>query len=404
MINNRNKSVVRGMKWNADGQKICIVYEDGAVIVGSVDGNRIWGRELKGLQLSKVEWSPDSRSLLFGMANGDVQIYDNLGTFVAKLGVVCLANVTGAVHLAGVEWYNGADGYVAPRCPCLAICFDNGRCQIMRDENDEEPVLLDTAMSVAEIQWNHTGSVLAIAGSQRAPTGAGAAVATGAAAADKDVNVVQFYSPFGEHLRTLKVPGKQVTSCSWEGGSLRIALAVDSFIYFANIRPDYKWGYCANAVVYSYTKPNRQEHCVVFWDTKNNEKYTKFVRNLLDVAACGDHCVLATKTAPAPNNPPNAAMPGAYVLVLCNAIGTPLDSRYIDLEPVFVVMTRSHVIAASRDAFYTWQYRTLAAAEASKVGRNALAVGEGRVGHGVADLGAARKRQGTERIYHIDGW
>lgn len=38
MINNRNKSVVRSMSWNADGQKICIVYEDGAVIVGSVDG------------------------------------------------------------------------------------------------------------------------------------------------------------------------------------------------------------------------------------------------------------------------------------------------------------------------------------------------------------------------------
>ena len=132
-------------------------------------------------------------------------------------------------------------------------------------------------------------------------------------------------------------------------------------------------------------------------------RYTKYVRNLLAVSACGDHCVLATKAAPAPNNPPNAAMPGAYVLVLCNAIGTPLDSRHIDLEPVFVAMTRSHVIAASRDAFYTWQYRTLAAAEASKAGRNALAVGEGRVGHGVADLGGSRKRPGTERIYHVDG-
>lgn len=41
MINNRNKSVVRSMSWNADGQKICIVYEDGAVIVGSVDGNAL---------------------------------------------------------------------------------------------------------------------------------------------------------------------------------------------------------------------------------------------------------------------------------------------------------------------------------------------------------------------------
>ena len=31
MINNRNKSSVRDMKWSPDGKKICIVYEDGAV-------------------------------------------------------------------------------------------------------------------------------------------------------------------------------------------------------------------------------------------------------------------------------------------------------------------------------------------------------------------------------------
>ena len=47
MINNRNKSVVRDMQWNSDGQKVCIVYEDGAVIVGGVEGNRLWGKELK---------------------------------------------------------------------------------------------------------------------------------------------------------------------------------------------------------------------------------------------------------------------------------------------------------------------------------------------------------------------
>lgn len=45
---------------------------------------------------------------------------------------------------------------------------------------------------------------------------------------------------FKQHLRTLKVPGKQMTGVAWEGGGLRIGLAVDSFIYFANIRPDYK--------------------------------------------------------------------------------------------------------------------------------------------------------------------
>ena len=29
MVNNRNKSVVKDMKWTPDGSKICIIYEDG---------------------------------------------------------------------------------------------------------------------------------------------------------------------------------------------------------------------------------------------------------------------------------------------------------------------------------------------------------------------------------------
>lgn len=51
--------------------------------------------------------------------------------------ISCLTNATGAVSIAGIHWYTGNGGYVEPDCPCLAICFDNGRCQIMRYENDE---------------------------------------------------------------------------------------------------------------------------------------------------------------------------------------------------------------------------------------------------------------------------
>lgn len=82
MINNRKKSTVTGMSWNSDGTKICIVYEDGGVIVGSVDGNRIWGKELKSLQLSKVTWSPDGKLLLFGLKNGQLHLYDNQGNYL----------------------------------------------------------------------------------------------------------------------------------------------------------------------------------------------------------------------------------------------------------------------------------------------------------------------------------
>ncbi|XP_037007685.2 WD repeat-containing protein 35 isoform X2 [Artibeus jamaicensis] len=373
MINNRNKSVVRSMSWTADGQKICIVYEDGAVIVGSVDGNRIWGKDLKGVQLWHVAWSADSKVLLFGMANGEIHIYDSQGNFIKsnladstqmKMKLNCLVNVTGAISIAGIQWYHGTEGYVEPDCPCLAICFDNGRCQIMRHENDQNPVLIDTNMFVVSIQWNHTGSVLAVAGSQRA------------AAQEGDANIVQFYTPFGESLGTLKVSGKQISALSWEGGGLKIALAVDYFIYFANIRPDYKWGYCSNTIVYAYTRPDRPEYCVIFWDTKNNEKYIKYVKSLISITTCGDFCILATK---ADENHPQ------YVLVLCNSIGTPLDPKYIDIVPLFVTMTKTHVIAASKEAFYTWQYRVakkLTALEINQMMRS--------------------RKEGRERIYHVD--
>ena len=43
-------------------------------------------------------------------------------------------------------------------------------------------------------------------------------------------------------------------------------------MYFANIRPDYKWASFGNTVVYAYNKPERPEQCVVFWDTVTDEK------------------------------------------------------------------------------------------------------------------------------------
>lgn len=49
------------------------------------------------------------------------------------------------------------------------------------------PVLIDTGMSVCACQWNHNGSVMAVAGTLHLSN-----------VGEKDCNVVQFYTPFGE--------------------------------------------------------------------------------------------------------------------------------------------------------------------------------------------------------------
>jgi WD repeat-containing protein 35 len=40
-------------------------------------------------------------------------------------------------EVIGIDWYDGSEGYVDPNAPSLAICFSNGKCQIMRNEQDE---------------------------------------------------------------------------------------------------------------------------------------------------------------------------------------------------------------------------------------------------------------------------
>ena len=140
----------------------------------------------------------------------------------------------GSAVIMGVEWYDGLEGYCEPNCPVLAIAMDNGRMQLMRSENDENAVLIDTGMKISRVKWNTNGSVLGVAGSQSHTNSSGET---------REACMVQFYSYDGQHLRTLRVPGSTISALSWEGGGLRVALAVDSYVYFANVRPDYKWGY-----------------------------------------------------------------------------------------------------------------------------------------------------------------
>ncbi len=73
------------------------------------------------------------------------------------------------------------------------------------------------------------------------------------------------------------------------------------------------------------------------------------------MASCGDHCVLATRLD---DEEVQGNAQCKFGLILCNALGTPVDSKYVNMEPCFVAMTSSHVITASENAFILWHYRT----------------------------------------------
>ncbi|KAF8068393.1 Wdr35 [Scenedesmus sp. PABB004] len=473
MVNNRNKGAVRDMRWTPRGDRIAIAYDDGAVIVGAVDGTRLWGKEL-GMALSLLEWAPDGRFLVFATAGGDVHTYDANGNAVQRVPLLCNEGVVGPCRAVGLEWYDGSRGHAEPGCPVLAVALDNGRMQarahagaragaasppagaerraarvsqLMRHDTDDSPVCVDTGIKPRVIKWNHNGSVRA------APTGAGfrgarrrrtrltpvpppprraaqvLAVAGHQPTPDGGALwLVQFYSPAGEHLRTLRVPGGGVAGIAWEGSGLRLGLAVDAQLLFASLRPHHLWAYFSDTLVYAFTKRERPEHCVLFWGTRSNERHAKYVRRVSHIAAHGEFCLLASKGEAA----------GEHVLILCNAIGSPVDSKTIDLEPKHVLLTGAaplrgavlraahrargarheleaagpraaraadcYAIAASDEVVYVWHFRN--AFTRALVAAEAPAPGAGGVGGGGAGGGggAASKlqREGRERMFHID--
>ena len=140
--------------------------------------------------------------------------------------------------------------------------------------------------------------------------------------AGRFISLVQFYNPHGHLLRTLRVPGNGINSIAWEGSSMRMALAVDSFIYFADIQPEYQWACIDDVIVYAFAMPRKDEICVTFWNSKSNERFAKYVRGLIGICAFGDYCALISE----------ASMKNTFALIICDAKGTALIGKYMEVR------------------------------------------------------------------------
>ena len=105
----------------------------------------------------------------------------------------------------------------------------------MRDARDDAPLVVRTGLRASHARWNAAGTHLAVAGVHVSSDG-------------RDVNAVHFYTSLGALACSLRVPGAKINALCWEGSGTRVALAVDSFVYFANISPDYAWGYFGNTL------------------------------------------------------------------------------------------------------------------------------------------------------------
>ena len=68
------------------------------------------------------------------------------------------------------------------------------------------------------------------------------------------------------------------------------------------------------------------------------------------VQAAAHNCILVTR----------GEEKGQCNVILCDSIGTPIDSNTMMVEPLCLAMTSTHVIAASNDTVFVWLYNPAA--------------------------------------------
>ena len=328
MINNREQSYVTDLKWSNQGHYLCFIYEDGHAIVGTVEGNRSWGNDIRN-SLYLIEWSPDDNNILLAAKNSNIIILTAMGQ---QLGELIIEPSLFNVQISSLSWWSNyiSDSRNITLKKHLMLAFKNGTVALYDNEDDRNPFIIKTNLfDVNKAEWNLGGDVFAISGMIK----------------EEDNKCgVSFYSSKGEFIKVLKAP-EPIICFSWDARGTKIALETQNTIYFGLVKPKYKWCFFSNTLVFSYLSES-DHHTLVFWDIKNEKINYKYVKNMIDICAKSPFCLITAQISE--NN---------YLLILSNSIGSPIDNKIINIEPVFIALNNTHAVVSNGHYVYLWQFR-----------------------------------------------
>lgn len=276
-------------------------------------------------------------------------VFTNDGSYQYSIGIQCLYDLVQVkegqiltipnMPLSTVEWYPGAKSSEALNQASLIIAYQCGRFQLMKSETDNMPSNIDSGIQINEVKWNPRGDVFAISG----------ALSEG----DTVSGVIQFYDAFGSYIRVIKIDKADfVGPLTWNGAGLKLALGIGSSMFIAACKLNYKKCYLptAKSLVFAIEKENRIDNCMVFYDTQRKTYRSKFVRFLLHLVGFEDYCCIISRVEETPS---------ISRIMLCTANGAPTETKFINFEPVYVIMNRNYIIISSHEHVYVWQYRAL---------------------------------------------
>ena len=367
MVNNREESFIKDVKWSKNGEYICFIYDDGQIFTGLVNGDHEWYNFVEP-GLCFVEFSPDNKKILIGKKKEKIFIFSINGQ---QIGEINLEGPYNEYDIVTIDWfcdyrifYN--ENLVIPEekildnnnnnnkskinqseevlikdminendfnkfSKHLMIGFRNGIILFFDDENDKEPKMVKTELNkILGAQWEPKGTFFIIVGNINEGKGD-----------NKSENYTKaiaiFYNLEGQKIKILVCPNK-IFSFSM-GNSTTIALESQKIVYTGFIKYDYKWTFFSNTIVVGYLIGDNKYN-VLYLDIENNAKLCKIIFNLLDITSNESFCVIFTESK------------NIYNILFTNNFGNLIESKKCPIKPEIYAINSEYLIVSDRNYIY----------------------------------------------------
>ncbi|KAL0216465.1 hypothetical protein P9112_008649 [Eukaryota sp. TZLM1-RC] len=244
MVNHRPKHTIIDIQWTLDGERVVVGYSDGHALVGTVDGNRVWGDQIlaDGSKLTSLKWYGDDKLIALSSSNNepDIKVFDSDGTFCSSLlhlfpstkaslladpnvlpsSAQCYSNLAGVT--GSLAFLSTSHLFILP---LNKNGYDYHFNSIVKPSSDLSSVIsLNTSSSLLSFtssplcQWSPDGMVLAVISE----------------------NFINFYSISGDFLYSIPIPKpkSQSSPCclTWCYGGSMMAIAQGNQVVFLNTR------------------------------------------------------------------------------------------------------------------------------------------------------------------------
>jgi WD repeat-containing protein 35 len=147
--------------------------------------------------------------------------------------------------------------------------FQLGQILLMKSEEDELPVILDTEFPITAVAWSNSGTQFVVTG----------VVGTGSTR-------LRFFSSAGKSLRTINIEAQNISSIAYNYSDRQLVVGVDNYVLLVQIIPDNAWSYLEDTLVYGDTGRMKTGFFQFKNRRKTYQKYDRFDRNCGQFKKC----------------------------------------------------------------------------------------------------------------------